>query len=234
MHRKEINDRSPLRVLEQSIHGGLGRGNLGVIVARHGIGKTAFLVGVGLDDLMRAKKVLHVSLEHSLERVCTYYDEIFTELARTQQLEDVWQVRLDVERNRRIHCFLNEPMTIESLRAALAFLKEHNEFVPAAIIIDGVDFDQTSREHLAAMREIAKECEAEVWMSAVTHRDRERDERGIPEPVSHLEPEVDVILTMAHDGDAIHVGLHKDHDNSEVSELKLALDPTTMLLVRES
>ena len=49
MHRKEINERSPMRVLEQSIHGGLGRGNLGVVVARHGVGKTAFLVGVALD-----------------------------------------------------------------------------------------------------------------------------------------------------------------------------------------
>ena len=32
MHQKELNERSPLRVLEQSIHGGLGRGNIGVIV----------------------------------------------------------------------------------------------------------------------------------------------------------------------------------------------------------
>ena len=48
MHRKELNERSPLRVLEESIHGGLGRGNVGVIVARKGVGKTAFLVGVAL------------------------------------------------------------------------------------------------------------------------------------------------------------------------------------------
>ena len=64
MHRKELNERSPLRVLEKSIHGGLGRGNVGVIVARKGVGKTAFLVGVALDDLMRDRKVLHVSLNY--------------------------------------------------------------------------------------------------------------------------------------------------------------------------
>ena len=55
MYRKELNERSPLRLLENSIHGGLGRGNLGVVVARHGVGKTAFLVGVALDDLLRSK-----------------------------------------------------------------------------------------------------------------------------------------------------------------------------------
>jgi hypothetical protein len=31
----------------------------------------------------------------------------------------------------------------------------------------------------------------------------------------------------------VDVGLRKDHDNPRVGELKLALDPTTMLLVRE-
>ena len=44
---------------------------------------------------------------------------------------------------------------------------------------------------------------------------------------------VDVILQMAHDTKAVHVSLLKDHDNPRVSELKIALDPTTMLLRRE-
>ena len=62
MYRKELNERSPLRLFEHSIHGGLGRGNVGVVVARHGIGKTAFLVGIALDDAMRGRKVLHARL----------------------------------------------------------------------------------------------------------------------------------------------------------------------------
>ena len=38
MYRKELNERNPLRLFEHSIHGGLGPGNIGVVVARHGIG----------------------------------------------------------------------------------------------------------------------------------------------------------------------------------------------------
>ena len=53
MYRKEINEQSPLRILEQSSHGGLGRGNLGVVMARAGENKTAFLVHIALDDLLR-------------------------------------------------------------------------------------------------------------------------------------------------------------------------------------
>ncbi len=31
MYRKEVNERSPMRVFEKSMHGGLGRGNVGIV-----------------------------------------------------------------------------------------------------------------------------------------------------------------------------------------------------------
>ena len=233
MHRKDVNERSPLRVLDASIHGGLGRGNIGVVVARHGIGKTAFLVGIALDDLMRGRKVLHIALDQPVEKTRAFYQDIFIDLAHSQELDDVWKVRLDLERNRRIHGYTSETFNADKLDETLRFMREHGDFVPTAIIIDGMDFDDASTELLARFREIARTVQAELWMSAVTHRDSTRDLRGIPEPVARLERAVDVILSMAHDGNAVHVGLHKDHDNPDVSDLKLALDPTTMLLVRE-
>ena len=32
MYRKEMNERSPLRIFERSIRGGLGRGNIGLVI----------------------------------------------------------------------------------------------------------------------------------------------------------------------------------------------------------
>ena len=49
MYRKFLNARSPLRLLEKGLHGGLGKGNLGLVLAGHGVGKTACLVGIALD-----------------------------------------------------------------------------------------------------------------------------------------------------------------------------------------
>jgi hypothetical protein len=233
MLRKEINERSPLRVLEQSIHGGLGRGNIGVVLARHGVGKTAFLVGVALDELMRGNPVLHVSLEQSVDRVLAYYDEIFNDLAHKRELEDVWHVRLEMERKRRIHSYLGGTFSTAKLRQALAFKRETSDFTPATIMIDDYDFEQATQEELDALREIARDADAELWMSAVIHRDSDRDPRGVPEPLAPLSASLDVILEMAHDGGRIQLGLLKDHDNPDVSDLKLALDPTTMLLVRD-
>ena len=45
IHRKFVNARSPLRLLEKGLQGGLGAGNLGVLVAGRGLGKTPFLAG---------------------------------------------------------------------------------------------------------------------------------------------------------------------------------------------
>ena len=233
MHQKELNERSPLRVLEQSIHGGLGRGNIGVVVARHGVGKTAFLVGVALDDLMRGRNVLHVSLEQPADRVRTYYDEIFAELCHSERLDDVWRVHMNLEKHRRIHSYLGGTFSMQKFRDAVGFMREHGAFVPDAIVVDGFEFGPASTEDIAALRGLAEELDAELWMSAVTTREAVRNERGIPEPVAHLEDVIDVILSMAHDGKAVHVGLHKDHDNPKVSELRLALDPTTLLLIKE-
>ncbi len=38
MYRKEVNERSPMRVFEKSMHGGLGQGNVGVVASAPGVG----------------------------------------------------------------------------------------------------------------------------------------------------------------------------------------------------
>jgi hypothetical protein len=233
MHRKEVNERSPMRVLEHSIRGGLGSGNIGVVVARPGLGKTAFLVGIAMDYLLRSQKVLHVSLDHTVEKVRDYYDDIYAEIAHKRELEDVWKVRVEMERNRRIHCYPPDKFSSAKLREAIGFMKDHGEFEPVAIVIDGWNFQDKTVEDIRKLRSIAEELQAEVWMSATTHRESERNERGVPEPIAHLEGELDVILSMAHDGNSVHVGLHKDHENPDVTDMKLKLDPTTMLLCRK-
>jgi hypothetical protein len=233
MHSKELNERSPYRVFENSIHGGLGRGNLGVVVGRHGVGKTAFLVGVALDDLLRGRNVLHVALGQPMWKVREYYDEIFDDLARTSGLENAPAIYREMERHRNIHAYLGRTFNIPKLVTDLDILKEHADFRPSAILVDGVEFERIGDEELAGFREIARENSAEVWLSAVAHRESKFNEHGVPEPVAHLEANLDVIVRLYHDGKAVHVHLLKDHDNPQVSAARVALDPVTMLLIQE-
>src|SRR5262245_46952617 len=183
MHRKELNERSPLRIFEQSIHGGLGRGNIGVVVGRHGIGKTAFLVCVALDDLLRGRKVFHVAIGQPLRKVREYYDEIFDDLARTSALDDAAAVHREMETNRNIHSYLGKTFSVRKLLDDLDLLREHAGFVPSAILIDGLELEATEPEELAALRKIAQDLQAEMWLTTVTHRESRVNEHGVPAPL---------------------------------------------------
>jgi len=233
MYRKDLNERSPLRVFEKSLHGGLGRGNIGVAVGRHGVGKTAFLVGVALDDLMRGRKVLHVALDQPVDKVREYYDEIFMDLARTANLEDVGRERLEMERNRNIHTYLGQSFSVARLGEAITFLRDYAHFVPEAVMVDGFDFSSATTDTLDSLRQLVRDLNAEMWMTAITHRDAVKDARGIPAPLSQVSSAVSVIVSLAHDGRAVQIRLLKDHENPDVPDLSIALNPTTMLLMQD-
>jgi hypothetical protein len=233
MHRKDLNERSPLRLLEQSIHGGLGRGNIGVVAARHGLGKSAVLVGIALDDLMRGRKVLHVALDERFEKIRDYYDEIFMDLAKTANLQDIGTERREVERYRNIHTYVGNIFSIAKLREAITFLNTYMDFYPAALILEGYRFEQATKENMDELRQIACEIGGELWMSAITHRESKKNERGIPEPVAHLEDSIDVILALEQGDKSVTLRLLKDHNNPDVSPSHVALDPTTLLLIQE-
>ena len=234
MYRKELNERNPLRLFEHSIHGGLGNGNIGVVVARHGIGKTAFLVGIALDEAMRGRKILHVSLDKTVDHIREFYDEIFMDLAHSAHLEDLPTERLEMERNRIIHTYAGKSFTIPKLRHSISFLKEYAHFNPVCLIVQGFDFERATLEDMNAFRQLAADFDVELWMSALTHRGVPLNEHGIPEPVARLASAIAVIVQMSDHSDGVHLSLLKDHDNPNVAKLTLALDPSTMLLVPRS
>src|SRR5689334_5776609 len=128
MYRKEVNDRSPLRVFEKSMHGGLGRGNVGVIAARAGVGKTPLIVQIALDDLLRDRRVLHISHEHAVDHVRAYYDEIFHDIAVLSKLENTEAEKLDVERHRLIFSLMSQsiasPPSLRGGRSSVAKILE--------------------------------------------------------------------------------------------------------------
>src|SRR4051794_28988254 len=161
MYGKELNERNPLRLFEHSIHGGLGPGNIGVVVARHGIGKTAFLVGIALDDAIRGRNVLHVSLDKSVNHVREFYDEIFQDLAHSAGLEDLASARFGMERHRMIHTYAGGTFSIDRLRQSMEFLKDVAHFEPSCVILQGFHFDSATAEGLEALHKVAKDFNVE-------------------------------------------------------------------------
>ena len=247
MYRKEVNERSPMRVFENSIHGGLGRGNVGVVIARAGVGKTALLVQIALDDLLRDKKVLHLSHEHAVDRVRAYYDEIFHDLAITHQLAQPQMVRLEVERNRLIYSHIEAATTappsrrggtssLSRIEQTITFATDFAHFKPDALIIDGFDFNGADQAAVQDIKQMAEDLNAELWLSAKTQRytsipPSASGPGSTPSPLRRFFPTVDVIILLQPDDEGVRLQLLKDHDNPDVSELNLHLDPNTMRVV---
>lgn len=228
MYRRYLNARSPLRLLEKGLHGGLGRGNLGLVLAGHGVGKTSFLVGVALDDLLRGKPALHVTLDHTVQHVRDHYDTVFEELAVTTHLESHAVVRAEIERLRRIRAYPAAAFDAKRLREAIALERELGT-QPEVVVVDGLDVAQRSPEEFGAWRDLAHEVDAEIWITAQAPGERIP---SLPAELRVFEPCFGVILALEPAPSAVGLRALKDHDNPDVAALHVALDPKTLLLIR--
>jgi len=189
VYRKFLNARSPMRLLEKGLHGGLGPGNLGVVVAGHGVGKGSFLVGVALDELLRSGRVLHVSMTHSVSHIRDHYDTVFEELAATAHLEDEAQVHVDIDRNRSIRVYPRNELTTAKLREAV---KVESEIAgqPSLVVIEGFDFEMTSRQDFIDLKQLAGELAAEIWLSVASNDEQIAQ---LPPSVERFEDLVSVV-----------------------------------------
>ncbi|MDY6972168.1 MAG: hypothetical protein SV775_07545 [Thermodesulfobacteriota bacterium] len=227
---KELSSVGPLKILEWSSKKELGRGNLGVLMARAGVGKTACLIHIAFDKILRNEKLVHISLEEGPEKVTSYYNVIYYDLVKALGLTDDYENRLLIEKDRMILAYLNRSFEIERLRAHLKNLAENLTFRPSLLIVDGVDFESTERPLFEDFKEIAGEFEVEIWFSALSHRHiTEVNERGIPYPCHQLDDLFSIIMQLQPGSSGIFLRLLKDHDKYTPPGSSVRLDPNTFL-----
>jgi KaiC/GvpD/RAD55 family RecA-like ATPase len=223
---------SPLKILEMSSRGSLGKGNLGVLIARAGVGKTACLIHIAFDKLFREERLVHVSLEDMPEKVTSYYNVIFYDLLKALNIEDEHEKRMLIEGNRMILAYLNQSFEIGRLRENIKNLIEKIHFVPDSMIVDGLDFSKTGREIFEGFKEIAKEFQLEIWFSALSHRHiTDVNKRGIPYPCNHLDDLFSIIIQLKPTQSGVSLTLLKDHDQPITEEKSVRLDPNTFLAI---
>jgi hypothetical protein len=228
LKRRFLNARSPLRLLEKGLHGGLGPGNLGVVIAGHGVGKTSFLVGVAVDELLREGRVLHVSCSHPVAHVRAHYDVVFEELAQQRHLENVAAIHREIDHHRSIRVYPPNTLTPEKLRDAVKLETEVGG-APTLIVLEGLDIATQSRADIEDLRSLARELEAEIWLEATSDHEREVT---TPAAVTALGDELSVVLALEPGDETVRLRALKDHDHPDVADLHVALDPSTLLLVR--
>jgi hypothetical protein len=228
MYRKFLNARSPLRLLEKGLHGGLGNGNLGLVLAGHGVGKTAFLVGMALDEMLRGGTVLHVATDQTVAHVRAHYDTTYETLAASTQLEDAAVTHAEIDRHRSIRAYSPDAFSASKLREAVKVEVEAGS-KPTMIMLDGMDLGDLARDQIQDVRAVAEELDVEIWMTVAC---AEEKIDALPASVEAFEDSASVILALEPGDESVALRAIKDHESPDVSSLHVALDPKTLLLIR--
>lgn len=231
MVKSELIRRSPLRIFEKSIHGGLGPGNIGAIASRKGVGKTACLVHIATDKLLQGKHVIHVSFSSRVDHIITWYEDIYREIARKRNLESAVDVHDELVKNRVIMNFSQEGLKAEHILNSLRAMIQDGHFAADCIIFDGYDIEKAQPEDLAAIEDFARKINLEIWFSiSLKGEEPLFDERGIPKVLlPHLDA-LAVLVTLVYSGDYVHLQVIKDHETIDLREMNLKLDPKTLLI----
>jgi hypothetical protein len=231
MIREELISRSPFRILERSSHGGVGKGNIGFIASRKGVGKTACLVHLATDQLFQGKHVIHVSFSPDTSHIIAWYEDIFEEIAVRYKLENAMTIHDDLVQHRIILNFKQDGISASQVKKSLLSIINGAQFQADIIVVDGYDFTKSNSQEFFLFKQLAEELQVELWFSATIHREeRSFNEAGIPTVLESFMPHVAIMIMLDPQDDYIHLTLVKDHDAAPNRDLHLKLDPQILLI----
>ena len=236
----EVNPYSPIRVFDNSPTGQLQHGELGVLMAPAGAGKSTCLAQIALDYLLHRQRVAHVTLDRAVQRVRDRYDGALEMLCRIwEPLHFDSTTRVEIERLRHIFSYHHHKFSVAHLDWQLRLVIEHQHFKPELVIIDGFDFRRTSESEIGALKELASSLEARVWMAARTIDFPVRPDAGhLPPSIAPLVAAIDVLLCIENEESGPHLRVVKDRDAWQLAdpaawasrgEPPIALDPRSLL-----
>ncbi|MDR9501422.1 MAG: hypothetical protein RI601_06460 [Desulfurivibrionaceae bacterium] len=162
MKRHELIKTSPLRLLSPVEGGQVAGRHLALVKGPAGTGKTAVLVQIALDTLLRGEEVVHVGVNHTLEKIKLWYGEVFAALARQVNLANATGVENEIMGHRLLMTFMADNFTPLRLAQRLDALGRHHIALPACLVIDGLVAEPGIYEEL---RIFALEHNLTMWLS---------------------------------------------------------------------
>jgi replicative DNA helicase len=175
-----------IEVLDEKtiLNGGLGRGELGVITAPTGVGKSHYLVLMGTNALKVGKNVVHYTLELTETAVGIRYDSCLTGI-QSSEIQDSKEQVLDCYKNMELGRLIIKEYPTGS--ASVSTIRNHLEklalrgFIPSLIIIDYADIMRSSREMDALrlelklvyedLRNLAMEKNIPIWTASQSNKE---------------------------------------------------------------
>jgi replicative DNA helicase len=184
--RYEIKARNPITTgwdkVDQIMKKGLGTGELGVVIAPTGAGKSMALAHLGANALKAGKNVIHYTLELSEAVTGQRYDSCLSSVPLSTlfaRKDEVLESISDIPGGLIIKEYPTKTASCNTLRTHLEKLKKRNQRVDM-IIVDYADLLRPStnfrekRDELGSiyedLRAIAQEYKCPIWTASQTNR----------------------------------------------------------------
>ena len=169
-------------VIDDLADGGLGKGELGVMVAPAGIGKSWALVNIGANAVKAGLKVIHYTLELNEHYVGLRYDSVFTGIAAQElkyNIDDVKKRLSSINGNLIVKYYPTKGASVNSISAHIEKCMVQG-FKPDLVIVDYADLlrgtgkSRELRHELGNLYEdlrgIAGEHEMPIWTASQANR----------------------------------------------------------------
>jgi hypothetical protein len=229
MLKNELILKNPLRRMGYESDDILNKGEFGAVMARAGVGKTAFLVQLALNSMLREKNVLHISLNDPVKKVSLWYKEVFSRITTHYHIEQSTQLWDSVLPHRFIMTFRVEGFSVPKLEERLTDLIEQEIFKPDAMIIDGVPFEDPIQQDLASLKHLASLLDMPVWFAIRTHRHEAPGPDGTPSQLMQVVDLFETVIQLVPVGKHIQIKAFKGPGTAG-DQTDLMLDPATMLI----
>jgi len=234
MGKEDLVSNNPLQALGFEKDEAADARRVGLVMARAGLGKTAILVQIAMDSMLRDNKVLHVAIGEGVDKTRTWYDDILALINDEKKLDNFQQVVDEIMQNRMIMTFKENSFSPATLEERMEDLSSQGIFKADCLVIDGFDF--TDSDGATALTDLKVFMERNslkmIWFSATCHRDDDRvSANGIPAPCHDFDEAFDTVLLISPEESNINLKTLKCSSACSVDAGKsLILDPATMLI----
>ena len=233
MLKQELILRNPLQQMGFETEEILSAGCFGAVVANAGVGKTALLVQLALNSMLRNRNVLHISLNDPVNKVTLWYRELFQHLASRCEAPQVNQLWDSLLPHRFIMTFRVESFSVPKLEERVNDLTVQGIFKPHLMIIDGLHCDPPQRPLLEALKAHAKKNGVPVWFTVHTHSNEKPGADGFSASFSQQVDLFDLVLELQPKQSDIHIKALRGAP-AGMPENDPLLDPSTMLIKDQS
>jgi hypothetical protein len=229
MLRKDLILRNPMRLLGHETDDILPAGAFGAVLACAGVGKTALMVQIALNALLRDKNVLHISLNEPVHKVSLWYEEVFRNITKSYELHETNELWETILMHRFIMTFQVEIFSVPKLKERLTDLTAQGIFFPQMIILDGLPFDKPVTQILTDLKSLATDYRLPVWLAVRTNQNADLGSAGLPTQIDGISELFNVAIQLQPDGKEVQIEALKG-GNPAAGQSNLYLDPSTLLI----